>query len=271
MMVANRDVETAILRAVLHDVPAPPVDLFDLASRLAVQEIRPTQLSDGYTDFRSSRPVIFLNHTVSRSRMRFIFAHELAHVVLRTRRARVTLQELGEMRLLENEEHLADCIALAILVPDTWVDALRAATYTLDGLQRVAAAAEVSLAALVQRMTAAGITVGLLHWLRGDRDWYVVDRPGTPSCLHGDLRLADESHAAFDRLSTREVRTSMRAYSEGRAVESTGIASRTGREVLYLIDRTWYPRVGHWYSETTSTTGPSPYRISQFSSIDPRA
>lgn len=263
------DIETAILWAALDHIPAPPVDLLDIADRVGVREIRPTRQRDGHTDFRPASPVIFVNQAVPSSRMRFILAHELAHVILRLPRARVALEELGATRLLENEEHFADRIARAILVPGTWVDALRTASYTLDGLQRVADAANVSLTTLVQRMTAAGINVGLLRWYRGDWDWYIVDRPGTPSCLHGDLRLSDESCHTFDGLTDREVRTQMRAYIEGRRLESTGIACRTGREVRYLVDRIWYARADRWYSEEVMQLM-SAYKMSQVSSIDPR-
>ncbi len=243
-------IETSVIRAVLSHIPSPPVDLVDIARRLGVREIRPTPLRDGYTDFRSSSPVIFLNPTQSSSRMRFILAHELAHVILRTAIARCAIQELGQTQLLENEEHFADRIARTILVPDTWVNALHAATYSLDGLQRVAAAADVSLGTLVHRMTGAGINVGLLQWFRGDRDWYVVDRPGTPSCLHGDLRLADKSHLTFERLGSKEATTQFRAYNEGRRVESSGTASRTGREVLYLVESIWCGAATYRYNGT---------------------
>jgi hypothetical protein len=263
------EIETLIIRAALTHIPPPPVDLVDVASRLGVRDIRATRFRDGFTDFRSSPPVIFLNRNESSCRMRFIFAHELAHVILRTSAVWAALEELGQTKLLEHEEELADRIARTMLVPATWVAALSAARYTLDGLQRVAGAAQVSLATLVRRMTTAGIDVGLLHWLRGDRDWYVVDRPGTPPCLHGDLRLSDESRLAFDLLSNREVRTQIRAYIGGRRLDSTGTASRTGREVFYLIDRVWYPSAFVRYTETVPQVG-FIHRISQLSSIDPR-
>ena len=186
-------IESQIIRAALGTPPKPPVNLLQLASRIGVGAIRATRFRDGYTDFRFQKPVIFLNRTESGPRMRFILAHEIAHVMLRMPEARYVLETSRQARPLDDEEELADRIATAILVPDSWVSALRKAGHTLAGLENVASLADVPLKLLISRMSLAHIKVGLLHWCREDRSWHVVDRPGVPSCLHGYFELSGSS------------------------------------------------------------------------------
>ena len=78
-----------------------------------------TRFLDGFTDFRSESPVIYLGRKAERIRARFIFAHEIAHVMLRTPAAEDAMMRHGQT-CLSQEEKLANRIAASLLVPD-WV------------------------------------------------------------------------------------------------------------------------------------------------------
>jgi hypothetical protein len=230
-------IESQIVRAVLGHAPEPPVDLFQLARRLGVEGIRGTEFRDGYTDFRARHsPVIFLNRRESGARMRFIFAHEIAHVILRTQQARYILETSEQTRLLRNEEELADLIGAVILVPDSWLYALRNVRYTLSGLERVARLADVPLITLISRMSSARINVALLRWQRGDRSWHIVDRPGAPSCLQGYFEPSDSSHRELEELGSKEWTVTIDGRVDGRHIAITGPARRRGWEAFQLIE-----------------------------------
>jgi IrrE N-terminal-like domain len=236
-MLRNRAV-TQLILDVLGGLPAPPVDLIQVASRLGVNGIRATRFRDGFTDFRCRDPVIFLNHQERGSRMRFVFAHELAHVIIRKPQAGCLLDAISQPHLLnseDNEERLADYIAGTILVPDTWIDALRDARFTLEGLKRVAQAADVSLATLVRRMRAGRIEVSLLHWLRGDDTWHIIDRPGAPSWLSYNIELSESSIGTFDQITDKESTITINGYGTHGRVTVVGIAFRDENDLFCLI------------------------------------
>lgn len=229
-------IESRIIRSVLGVVPEPRVDLFWVAAKLGVREFRATCFGNGFTDFSSRRPVIFLNRNESGPRMRFILAHEIAHVMLRMPQARHVLEMSGKIGLLNDEEELADHIGAAILLPDGWVHALRQVRYSLGGLEYVAHLADVPLMVLIGRMSRAQINIGLLHWWRGTPSWYVIDRPGVPSCLRGDLELSDIDGRKFDNLGNKESVVSIDGFVNGKHMEIAGLAYRREREVFQLIE-----------------------------------
>jgi len=229
-------IESRIIRAVLGSPPEPPVDLFKLASDMGAAPVRRAHIQAGCTDFSQRQPVIFLNRTETGARMRFILAHEIAHIMLRTPAAQSVLQGTGPPELPGSEEELADRIGATILVPDSLVRALRKVRYTLAGLEHFARRADVSLTILIHRLSSAQINVGLLHWWRGDHSWHVIDRPGVPSCLHGYFELSEAGHRRFENLRNREWMVTIDGHVDGRRMEITGPAYRQGGEVYQLVE-----------------------------------
>jgi len=223
---------------VLGRLPEPPVDLFQVARHIGAAPVRGADIRDGCTDFRHKQPVIFLNRAETSTRMRFILAHEIAHIMLRTEAARPVLRVSGP-ELPDNEEELADRIGATILMPDSLVRALRKVRYTLAGLDYVARLADVSLAMLVHRMSSAQIEIGLLHWWRGEHAWHVIDRPGAPSSLHGCFELSESGNDRLENLRNREWTVTIDGHVDGRHIEITGPAYRLGREAYQLIHKIW--------------------------------
>ena len=220
------------------------MDLFQIARRMGVKGIRSTEFRDGYSDFTRESPAIFLNRKDSGARMRFILAHEIAHVILRTPRARYILEMSEQNRLPKNEEELADRIGAAILIPDSWLHTLRNVRCTLTGLERVARLAGVPLMTLIGRMSSAHINVALLQWRKGDSSWYIVDRPGVPSCLQGHFELSEVSNRRLGNLSSKEWGITIDGHVDGRHVIVSGPAYRRGDEASLLIE----PGCGIWRS-----------------------
>jgi IrrE N-terminal-like domain len=243
VMECHSRIESQIVHAVLRTPPEPPVELLEIARSIGVDAIHATEFPDGFTDFRSNRPVIFLNRTECGPRMRFILAHEIAHVILRMPEARYILEVSGHARLLHDEEGLADRIAAAILIPDSWISALRKDEVTLTGLEDIARQADVPLTVLIDRMSLANIKVGLLHWWRGNYSWHIVDRPGAPDCLHGHFALSENGRVKFEHLRNVESIVTVDGHVDGRYVEITGPSYRRGGEVFQLITplcTTWF-------------------------------
>jgi hypothetical protein len=234
-MERREKIESRIIRAALGTPPEPPVDLFEIADNIGVRAILATEFRDGFTDFRPRRPVIYLNRTESGPRMRFILAHEISHVILRSPQARDVLEEYGQTALLEEEEELADRIAATILLPDSWLSALRRARYSLTGLENIAHTAEIPLTVLITRMSLMHIKVGLLHWLRGDSAWHLIDRPGVPFCLRGPFELSENGKRKLEGLKKIESIVTVDGHVDGWYVEITSPAWRRGSEVLQLI------------------------------------
>src|SRR6266568_5710687 len=103
-----------IISAVLGCLYSPPVDLDLVAREVFVSAVWRTQyagLADGCTDFRAGRPVIYIDQNADMAKARFIYAHEIAHVMLRRPEAKHVLAKRGRSSLLNDEERLADKIA----------------------------------------------------------------------------------------------------------------------------------------------------------------
>src|SRR5262245_50403743 len=116
----ENDASDLIVRAA-PGIRKPPVDLFELASRMGVSAIRRTEYRDGFTDFCNGGPIIYLNEYDSSPRMRFILAHEIAHVLIRMdHRASATVPGLHLGLHSVHEEEFADKVAGQLLLPDWW-------------------------------------------------------------------------------------------------------------------------------------------------------
>ena len=124
-MASQGRIESEIVIVALGGPREPPVDLIQIAREMRVGDIRPTNFRSGFTDFSSAAPVIYLNNVQLDTTKRFVFAHELAHVMLRMSDVVRLIHMQGRANLLADEEVLADGIAATILVPDSWIDALR--------------------------------------------------------------------------------------------------------------------------------------------------
>jgi hypothetical protein len=167
--------------------------------------------------------------------MRQVFAHELAHVILRSPRAQSVIRLRRNASDFASEERLADRIASTLLLPDYWIDTLRRANWTLTGLEGAARIAGVTLPYLVSRMAGQRIGIGMLHWSRGHRSWYVVDRPGVSPSLHGNLQPDDHAFQTLDCLSTDEKGISVAASIDGRSILIEGFGLRRNRDAFQLI------------------------------------
>lgn len=246
-------IETMILSAVLGVPPAPPVDLIQISRDLGVIDILPTTFRDGFTDFGTRSPVIYLNRTDDSARMRFILAHELAHVLLRLPEVAelIAIQECAG--LLADEEKFADRIAGTLLVPDAWIDALRVNHSRLSCLEYVAQGADVPLQTLITRMASSGIDVGMLHWRKGDRTWHVIDRPGAPSSLHNSIEPFGRGIAALEGLTNKESDMVIDCHIKGRHVKISGTGRNHLGHVLQLIE----PSRDIWLAPLTRLAEPS--------------
>jgi len=245
----SRSVESTLVSGVLGCIPEPPVDLFKLAESLGIRDFRATPYPNGFTDFRFQEPVVFLNRTESGNRMRYVLAHELAHVILRTHRGAYELSRYRRAGLLGSEEDAADSVAAALLLPDSWVEVLREARCTLTGLESVACQVGMPISALVRRLSRAKINVALLQWRKANRRWRVTDRPGAPPYLHGDLVLSSAASRRFERLPSHESIVLADCSVDGEYLVVEGPAKRLADEVRMLIEPSpeiwspWRPRL----------------------------
>ena len=228
-------IESEIIAAVLGGPIEPPVDLIQVSADIGVRRVRGTRFPDGFTEFRPIGPEIYLNWTERGRRMRFIFAHELAHVMIRRPEAVQVIRQHIQARLLDDEEELADRIATALLVPDAWIASISTTDLTLSKLEKLAKHVQVSLTTLVSRMSALGIDIGLLHWERGARSWHVIDRPGVPVFLHGRIRLSQRGLLAIERLGAKESEIIVDGHVNGMHVIVGGWGYRHQSDAVQLI------------------------------------
>jgi IrrE N-terminal-like domain len=233
-----RQIETDIIAASLGGPREPPVNLALIASEIGVVDIRQTDRRDGYTDFRHAAPVIYINRMASRTRQRFILAHEVAHVMLRRPDVISLIRQRGQLELLDHEEKLANRIAAALLVPDSWIEAMKDADLGLADLESLARQAGIPVKRLITRLATAGLDVALLHWQRGNGAWHLVDRPGVPEFLHGQVELSERGRMAIERLGGRESQIVVDCHTAGQALRIRGSGCRRGRnghDALQLI------------------------------------
>jgi hypothetical protein len=246
-MTSQERIESEIVSATLGGPREPPVNLLRIARDIGVDDIRPTEFRNAFTDFCLPAPVIYVNYEESGIRRRFLLAHELAHVMLRAPEM-VRLMRMRGSAMIDEEE-LADRIAATILVPDGLVKALRESNKSLERLEHVAQLAGVSLAMLIARMASSEIDVALLHWRRANCAWHVIDRPGAPPGLHGYVKPSMTGHWAIENLRHKESDVAVDCRVSGRDVRIGGRAYRRGRHVLQLIEPSrdiWIAPPGDW-------------------------
>ena len=205
------------------------MDLGRVAKDIGVGAIHWTPLRDAFTCFQPTGPIIYLSPSESGARIRFIFAHELAHVMIRRPETIRLIRRHGLASLLDDEEQLANRIAATLLVPDNWIEAMRATRPPLTDLEKTAQLAGIPIPMLVTRMAAAGIDIALLLWRRGSRSWYVADRPGTPCSLQGYVELSEPGRRAIDRLGDKESAVVVHSSVDGQPVTIGGRGFRRGK------------------------------------------
>ena len=199
----SQQIESVIISATIGQQRQLPVNL-DLIIDQIGAVVRYRYCRDAFTHFQANGPIIYLSTATSASRKRFILAHELAHIILRDSTAIQLIEEHGKAELLENEEDLANRIARALLVPDNWVEGMRRTRLSPVRLWEVARRAGIPVSMLVTRIESAGIDIALLHWRRGRRSWHVVDRPGTPLFMHGQVEISALGRRVLDYLGHEE-------------------------------------------------------------------
>jgi IrrE N-terminal-like domain len=217
---------------------------FQIAKDIRVHDIVPTHFRAGFTDFNAGAPIIYLNTVLLDTTKRFVFAHELAHVILRMPQVSRLIYMQGRGDLLTDEEALADRIAAAILVPDSWIETLREGPYSPKRLRDVAQAANISVMRLVTRMASSGIDVALLHWRRKNDAWRVIDRPGVPPRLHGYIKPSSIGHGILDDLHREESNIVVDCQINGRRAKIAGWAYRQREHVFQFLE----PSVDVWIS-----------------------
>lgn len=220
-------IESEIISVTVGSRWQVPVDLNGIACRLGA-EIQFASCQGGFTHFQPNGPVIYLSNMATHAKMRFILAHELAHILLRYPEAIRLIQELGQADLLENEEDLANRIAGVLLVPDMWIEEMKERAFTPIGLLEMARQAGIPIPMLIARAERAGIDIALLHWRRGKSSWHVVDRPGTPAFLHGPITISGRGNTAMDRLGRGELEIAVDCRVNGTWTRLEGRGFRWG-------------------------------------------
>jgi hypothetical protein len=259
-MASQERIESEIVAVALGGPREPPVDLCQIARDIGVDAIRPTNFRHGFTDFRPGAPVIYLNSMQLGTTWRFVFAHELAHVMLRMPEIVRLIQMLGRAELLVDEEEFADRIAATILLPDNWIEALRRTSRPLRRLGHTARLANVSVMTLVARMASSDIDISLLHWRKGNGAWHVIDRPGVPPSLHGYVKPSTVGHWAIENLRREESDVVVDCHVNGRHARIGGRGYRLGEHVFHFLE----PSVEIWIAPRNEsnrfTLVRSPYR-----------
>lgn len=253
-MTPHGRIESEIVSVALGGQPSPPVDLCKAAGDIGVGDVLLTDARDGFTDFSYVRPVIYLNRSDSDIRARFILAHELAHVMLRMPQVMSLIQARGQVSLLTDEEQLADRIAATLLVPDSWVEALRESRTRAKQLTDTAKLAGVSLAMLIRRMASAGIDVAMLHWIKGKSNWHVIDRPGAPRSLQGSVKPSMIGHWTIENVGPEESDIVIDCQINGKLMKINGSGLRDGSAVLQIIQPSCAVRVS-MYNECAKFDG----------------
>lgn len=250
-------IESEIISVAAGGLRQPPVDLSQVARDIGVVGVHRISCRDAFTHFQPTGPVIYLSEAVYGTRMRFIIAHELAHIMLRNHAVVEWIERSGQVGLVDDEEGLANRVAGTLLLPDSWVEAIGGTRLTVEGLKEIARMAGMPIPMLITRLATAGIDIALLHWQRGRRSWHVVDRPGTPFFLHGYVEPSESGTRAIDHLGSAEseiiidcdingsrVRIGGRGYRHGSRGEQALQFLAPARDVWFLDAMGHYRKLG---------------------------
>jgi hypothetical protein len=229
-------IESEIVSISLDGFPQPPVDLDAVACRIGVADVVRTECRAGFTTFDRTGPTIRVSSSAPHTKYRFILAHELAHVMLRLPRVMRLVYARGSLALSLDEERLADRIAATLLIPESWVEAMRESWMTLEDVLHFAGQADVAPEMLIRRMAASQIDIGMMRWRPSRRTWAVVDRPGVPSSLHGCVRLTFAGHWSLENVEEEESNLVIDCYVNDKHMSIVGKGVRSnGGDVLQLV------------------------------------
>jgi IrrE N-terminal-like domain len=234
-MKTNDLIESEIISIALDRLPPPPVDLEAVARCIGIAEVIRTECRAGFTAFDGRSPIVHVSGSIPHAKSRFIIAHELAHVMLRLPRVMSLIRNRRCVALLEDEERLADGIAQTLLMPDAWIESMRTSWVTLVDVLFFAEQADVSPQALIRRMAASRIDLGMLQWRRAALRWAVIDRPGVSSQLHGCLNPTFAGYWALENAGIEESDLLVDCYLNDRHVTVVGTGIREGSDVLQLV------------------------------------
>lgn len=219
--------------------PEPPIDVFDLARRLGVNEIRTARLvEDGRLDVTPDSIRILIRNDLSPARQRFTIAHEIAHLIVGEGAIRIEKRDAAPR---DKTERLCDEIAAGLLLPYAWVvQNFLGRQVSLATVRELAHAADVSLgAATVRLKEVAGWHCSLLRWRRHDMKWRFVAGTALPRNTFGTIRTAPETITALDeiaRSSQADVRTRLPIIVRGRLVRAKSEVSLRGTTAVVLCD-----------------------------------
>ena len=179
----------------------PPVDLAQLAGKMAVEEVRDAAMvEDGRLEFRDGRAIIYVRNDLPRGRRQFTIAHELGHRLLLHRQAAA----IAYRRRLTGDslERLCDDIAAAILLPRDWVEAeFGSSPRTLETLRRMSNMSSASLSAsLVRLREVHRWPHSLLRFSYVTDRWRLASPAGVPGDMHGKLRTTPMTHGVLTAL-----------------------------------------------------------------------
>lgn len=183
----------------------PPINVYDLARRLGVTEIRTAPLvEDGRLEVSHNQVRIRLRSGLSPARRRFTIAHELAHLLIENRpemAKRVRVPTTGI-------ERRCDEMAAAILLPYSWVmDNYSHSTASMATVRDLADAAHVSMGAAVVRLKEVlGWHYSLLRWRRDTERWRFVAGAGVPKPFFGKIQSAPTTTATLEALLSQQGR-----------------------------------------------------------------
>lgn len=165
-------------------IAKPPVPLDVLASFQDIRAIeRILMTASGRLIVRPGGSIIQVNANESPSRQNFTIAHEIAHTFFPAFQARprdIEDAQTGEYPADQEEEHLCDIGASALLLPDRWLAPLAASLNpsfaSLDKIARKFRASQEATARAIARLDVWPFA--LVFWEPG---WRKADRPAAES------------------------------------------------------------------------------------------
>lgn len=235
LMNGNDSIESEIISLALDRLPSLPVNLEAVARHIGVANIILSECRAGFTTFDAVGPTVHLSVSMSHTKARFVLAHELAHVMLRLPRVIRLMQSRACAELLADEEQLADGIAETLLMPNAWIEVMRTSWVNLADALYLAKQADVSIQALIRRMAASRIDIGMLQWRKERLSWAVVDRPGVSSHLHGCLKPTFAGYWSLENVRVEESDLTVECHLDDRHLAVVGTGMRRGRDVFQLV------------------------------------
>lgn len=220
-MVARAD---ALLDEVQADGPPAPLPI--LASFQGIRAIESVDMvASGRLIIQSGGSIIQVNRADSLVRRNFTIAHEIAHTLLPAATGRPRIIEdahTGDYPRTDEEEHLCDIGASALLLPERWLrPAAAQQPASLASLQALARLFKASLEATTRALARLDVwPFALVFWAPG---WRKAERPAVtegeaiPPALRVTRAIAAPSFGMYipRNKSAPEDTSIYRAYSTG--------------------------------------------------------